>query len=191
VSHHLDSPASRRDPRLNVTDLYAFDGDDATGPDDDRQQLTRRPGARPAFIRKAVTSSRSTSTAGRPNSSPTASRSPRKTGRAPARAADRVRRVDTSAGGQQLHRLADLRHRPGDPAQRHRSAARPADDPANDTERIAAFVTAAVRRTAVSDPDGYGRAVGRARSSTSWRRPAGGTTTGVRSSRVCPFPRRS
>jgi hypothetical protein len=30
MSHHLDSPASRRDPRLNVTDLYAFDGDDAT-----------------------------------------------------------------------------------------------------------------------------------------------------------------
>jgi hypothetical protein len=27
VSHHLDSPASRRDPRLNVTDIYAFDGD--------------------------------------------------------------------------------------------------------------------------------------------------------------------
>src|SRR5580692_3458667 len=30
MSHHLDSPASRRDPRLNVTDLYAFDGHDAT-----------------------------------------------------------------------------------------------------------------------------------------------------------------
>jgi len=30
VSHHLDSPASRRDPRLNVTDVYAFDGDGAT-----------------------------------------------------------------------------------------------------------------------------------------------------------------
>jgi hypothetical protein len=30
VSHHLDSPASRRDPRLNVTDLYAFDSSDAT-----------------------------------------------------------------------------------------------------------------------------------------------------------------
>ena len=30
MSHHLDSPASRRDPRLNVTDLYAFDSDDAT-----------------------------------------------------------------------------------------------------------------------------------------------------------------
>jgi hypothetical protein len=30
VSHHLDSPASRRDPRLNVTDVYAFDSDDAT-----------------------------------------------------------------------------------------------------------------------------------------------------------------
>jgi Domain of unknown function (DUF4331) len=30
VSHHLDSPTSRRDPRLNVTDVYAFDGDSAT-----------------------------------------------------------------------------------------------------------------------------------------------------------------
>ena len=30
MSHHLDSPASRRDPRLNVTDVYAFDGSDAT-----------------------------------------------------------------------------------------------------------------------------------------------------------------
>jgi Domain of unknown function (DUF4331) len=26
VSHHLDSPASRQDPRLNLTDVYAFDG---------------------------------------------------------------------------------------------------------------------------------------------------------------------
>jgi hypothetical protein len=26
VSHHLDSPASRQDPRLNTTDVYAFDG---------------------------------------------------------------------------------------------------------------------------------------------------------------------
>jgi len=30
MSHHLDSPASRRDPRLNVTDLYVFDGTDGT-----------------------------------------------------------------------------------------------------------------------------------------------------------------
>jgi Domain of unknown function (DUF4331) len=30
VSHHLDSPSSRRDPRLNVTDVYAFDSDGAT-----------------------------------------------------------------------------------------------------------------------------------------------------------------
>jgi Domain of unknown function (DUF4331) len=30
VSHHLDSPASRRDPRLNVTDVYTFDSDGAT-----------------------------------------------------------------------------------------------------------------------------------------------------------------
>ncbi|WP_433025797.1 DUF4331 family protein [Actinomycetospora sp. CA-053990] len=27
MSHHLDSPASRRDPRLNLPDLYVFDGD--------------------------------------------------------------------------------------------------------------------------------------------------------------------
>jgi hypothetical protein len=26
MSHHLDSPASRRDPRLNLTDMYVFDG---------------------------------------------------------------------------------------------------------------------------------------------------------------------
>ncbi|MDH2413840.1 DUF4331 family protein [Nocardioides sp. CER19] len=30
MSHHLDSPASRRDSRLNVTDLYVFDGDSGT-----------------------------------------------------------------------------------------------------------------------------------------------------------------
>ena len=30
MSHHLDSPASRRDPRLNVTDVYAFDRNDST-----------------------------------------------------------------------------------------------------------------------------------------------------------------
>ena len=35
----------------------------------------------------------------------------------------------------------------------------PAHDPANNTDRVAAFVAAAVRRTGVSDPDGYGRAV--------------------------------
>ena len=39
------------------------------------------------------------------------------------------------------------------------TTARPADDPANDADRIAAFVTTAVRRTGVSDPDEYGRAV--------------------------------
>jgi hypothetical protein len=37
VSHHLDSPASRRDPRLNVTDVYAFDSDGAAA-----EQLTYR-----------------------------------------------------------------------------------------------------------------------------------------------------
>ena len=26
MSHHLDSPSSRKDPRLNVTDIYVFDG---------------------------------------------------------------------------------------------------------------------------------------------------------------------
>jgi Domain of unknown function (DUF4331) len=39
------------------------------------------------------------------------------------------------------------------------TAARPADDPANDTDRVVAFVTAAVRRTGISDPGGYGREV--------------------------------
>ena len=39
------------------------------------------------------------------------------------------------------------------------TTARPADDPANDAGRVAAFVAAAVRRTGVSDPDGYGRTV--------------------------------
>ena len=30
MSHHLDSPTSRRDPRLNVTDFYLFDGEAGT-----------------------------------------------------------------------------------------------------------------------------------------------------------------
>jgi len=30
VSHHLDSPASRQDPRLNLTDMYLFDGETGT-----------------------------------------------------------------------------------------------------------------------------------------------------------------
>lgn len=30
MSHHLDSPASRKDSRLNVTDLYVFNGDTGT-----------------------------------------------------------------------------------------------------------------------------------------------------------------
>lgn len=30
MSHHLDSPASRQDPRLNLTDLYVFDADGST-----------------------------------------------------------------------------------------------------------------------------------------------------------------
>jgi hypothetical protein len=42
---------------------------------------------------------------------------------------------------------------------RRDTTARPAEDPANDTDRVAAFVTAAVCHTGVSDPDGYGRAV--------------------------------
>src|SRR5262249_22269676 len=39
------------------------------------------------------------------------------------------------------------------------STAHPTDDTANDSERVAAFVAAAVRRTGVSDPDTYGCAV--------------------------------
>lgn len=47
-----------------------------------------------------------------------------------------------------------------DSAEYHRdTTARPTDDQANDTDRVAALVAAAVRRTGVSDPDGYGRAV--------------------------------
>ena len=30
MSHHLDSPTSRRDPRLNLTDLYVFDSEEGT-----------------------------------------------------------------------------------------------------------------------------------------------------------------
>ena len=30
MSHHLDSPASRQDPRLNLTDIYAFDTESGT-----------------------------------------------------------------------------------------------------------------------------------------------------------------
>ena len=30
MSHHLDSPLARQDPRLNITDQYVFDDDDAT-----------------------------------------------------------------------------------------------------------------------------------------------------------------
>ena len=30
MSHHLDSPQSRRDPRLNLTDVYAFNGTTGT-----------------------------------------------------------------------------------------------------------------------------------------------------------------
>ena len=30
MSHHLDSPLARQDPRLNITDHYVFDDDDAT-----------------------------------------------------------------------------------------------------------------------------------------------------------------
>ena len=30
MSHHLDSPLARQDPRLNITDHYVFDADDAT-----------------------------------------------------------------------------------------------------------------------------------------------------------------
>jgi Domain of unknown function (DUF4331) len=30
MSHHLDSPTSRKDPRLNLTDMYVFDGETGT-----------------------------------------------------------------------------------------------------------------------------------------------------------------
>ena len=30
MSHHLDSPSSRKDPRLSLTDVYAFDGETGT-----------------------------------------------------------------------------------------------------------------------------------------------------------------
>ena len=30
MSHHLDSPTSRKDGRLNITDLYVFDGESGT-----------------------------------------------------------------------------------------------------------------------------------------------------------------
>jgi len=30
MSHHLDSPLARQDPRLNITDQYVFDDADAT-----------------------------------------------------------------------------------------------------------------------------------------------------------------
>ena len=66
MSHHLDSPASRRDPRLNVTDVYAFDSNDATVLTMIvNSSLAGAGRIQPAFIRKAVTSSRSISTARR------------------------------------------------------------------------------------------------------------------------------
>ena len=68
MSHHLDSPASRRDPRLNVTDVYAFDGDGATVLAMIVNTSLAGAGAYPASIRKAVTSSRSISTVRRPSS---------------------------------------------------------------------------------------------------------------------------
>lgn len=30
MSHHLDSPEARSDPRLNITDLYVFPGETGT-----------------------------------------------------------------------------------------------------------------------------------------------------------------
>lgn len=190
MSHHLDSPASRRDPRLNVTDVYAFDGNDATvltmivnsslagagrpagfHPEGRyefkihldsaaTEQLTYRLSFAPAdasgtqhaaIDRLAGTEAGDDCTAGariaeRPTGEAISGSGvrawcgaandpfyldlhhvtphPRRTAE---RTADRQRRVDTSPGGKHLHRLADLRHRPGDPAQRRGTAARPAN----------------------------------------------------------------
>jgi len=115
VSHHLDSPASRRDPRLNVTDVYAFDGDGAT------------------VLAMIV----NTSLAG--------------DGRIPGFHPE---------GRYEFKIHLDGAAADDDSAEYQRdTTARPVDDPANDTGRVAAFVAAAARRTGVSDPDGYGREV--------------------------------
>jgi hypothetical protein len=82
VSHHLDSPASRRDPRLNVTDVYAFGGDDATVLTMIVSSSLAGAGRVPGFHPEGRYEFRSTSTARRPSSSPTASRSPRPARRA-------------------------------------------------------------------------------------------------------------
>jgi hypothetical protein len=274
MSHHLDSPASRRDPRLNVTDLYAFDGDDATvltmivnsslagagrpagfhpegryefkihfdgGP---AEQLTYRlsfapedgsgtqhvaidrlagpeagddsaPGARIAegHTTEAISGSGVRAWCGaaadpfycdlhqlahileglqheqpiefgewtpdQAASSFTGSQicaivleiPHSDTELRPGRpiAVWAAAKLATDAGGWRQINRAGLpmmwplfRALGGDDDSvdyQRDTTARPADDPANDTDRVAAFVTAAVRRTAVSDPDGYGRAV--------------------------------
>ena len=274
MSHHLDSPASRRDPRLNVTDVYAFDGNDATvltmivnsslagagrpagfHPEGRyefkihldgaaTEQLTYRLSFAPAdasgtqhaaIDRLAGTEAGDDCTAGaRIAEGPTReaisgsgvrawcgaatdpfyldlhhlthileglqNEQPIDNGEwTPAQAANTftgsqicavvleiphsdaelrpgrligvwaATKLATDAGGwRQINRAGIPMMWPlfralggdDDSAEYQRdTTARPADDPANDTGRVAAFVTAAVRRTGISDPDGYGRAV--------------------------------
>jgi hypothetical protein len=106
VSHHLDSPTSRRDPRLNLTDTYVFDGTEGTvfvmvlntslaGAD-------RVPGFRPEgrYETKIHTDGSDTESL-----------------------TYRFAFGEPGADGvQQLRGVADLRHRPGDPLVRSRVA---------------------------------------------------------------------
>ena len=274
MSHHLDSPASRRDPRLNVTDIYAFDGDDATvltmivntslagpgrvagfhpegryefkihldsaavehltyrfsfGPADrsglQRVAVDRLAGgdagddrAVGACIAEGRTGEAISGSGVRAWCGPAAdpfyldlhhlahvleglqNEQPIEDGEwAPAQAASSftgsqicaivleithsdaelrpgrpigvwaTAKLATDAGGwRQVDRAGIPMMWPlfraiggdDDSAEYQRdTTARPADDPANDSARVAAFVAAAVRRTGVGDPDGYGRAV--------------------------------
>jgi hypothetical protein len=274
VSHHLDSPASRRDPRLNVTDVYAFDGDDATvltmivnsslagagrvpgfHPEGRyefkihldgaaAEQLTYRfsfTPAGPAGAQRVVIDRLAGPDAGDDGAAGTRIA---EGGTAEAISGSGVRAwcgaaadpfyldlhqlghileglqheqpiefgewtpaqaASTFAGSQICAIVLEIPHndpelRPGRPAvvwaaaklatdaggwrqvnraglpmvwplfralggdddsgeYQRDTTALPADDPAHDTARIAAFVAAAVRRTGISDPDGYGRAV--------------------------------
>ena len=273
MSHHLDSPASRRDPRLNVTDVYAFDGDGATVlamiVNTSLAGAGRIPGFHPEgryefkiHLDGAATEQLTYRFSLGGRSAGRAARRHRPAGRREAgddraagtRIADgRTGEAISGAGVRawcgaaadpfylDLHHLAhileglqheqpidngewvlaqaastftgsqicaivleiphgDAELRPGRPigawaaaklatdaggwrqinragipmmwplfralggdddsaAYQRDAIARPADDPANDADRVAAFVAAAVRRTGVSDPDGYGRAV--------------------------------
>jgi Domain of unknown function (DUF4331) len=274
VSHHLDSPASRRDPRLNVTDLYAFRGDGATvltmivnsslaGParpagfhpegryefkvhldGAPAEQLTYRLSFAPADA--AGRTAGRHRPAGRPEAGDDAAagfriaegytggtvsgsgvrawcgaaadpfyldlhqlahileglqnEQPISSGEwSPAQAASSfagsqvcaivleiphtdaelrpgrpvgvwaAAKLATDAGGwRQVNRAGipmmwplfrALGGADDSPEYQRDTTARPADDPANDTGRVATFVAAAARRSGVSDPDGYGRAV--------------------------------